>query len=161
MTPTARRQAIEVLTTEHELSVRRACRVVGLARTAWYTPPADPAVRDAMGRAGRARWHERFQAPHFAQRFLDPAFAPESVAAECGLSVEAIRGLAATLADVDAQAGVPIGLLRYHFRSKDHLLIEAWRATFRRIHERFEDRFDHGSLTISRPHRPQGSSCLP
>lgn len=47
MTPTARRQAIEVLTTEHELSVRRACRVVGLARTAWYTPPADPAVRDA------------------------------------------------------------------------------------------------------------------
>ena len=47
MTPSARRQAIEVLTTEHELSVRRACRVVGLARTAWYTPPADPAVRDA------------------------------------------------------------------------------------------------------------------
>ena len=47
MTPTARRHVIEVLTTEHELSVRRACRVVGLARTAWYTPPADPAVRDA------------------------------------------------------------------------------------------------------------------
>ena len=47
MTPTARRQAIEVLTTEHELSVRRACRVVGLARTAWYTSPVDPAVRDA------------------------------------------------------------------------------------------------------------------
>jgi len=47
VTPTARRQAIEVLTTEHQLSVRRACRVVGLARTAWYTPPADPAVRDA------------------------------------------------------------------------------------------------------------------
>jgi putative transposase len=48
VTPTARRQAIEVLTTEHQLSVRRACRVVGLARTAWYTPPADPAVRDAV-----------------------------------------------------------------------------------------------------------------
>jgi hypothetical protein len=47
VTPTARRQVVEVLTTEHELSVRRACRVVGLARTAWYTPPADPAVRDA------------------------------------------------------------------------------------------------------------------
>jgi putative transposase len=47
VTPTARRHVIEVLTTEHELSVRRACRVVGLARTAWYTPPADPAVRDA------------------------------------------------------------------------------------------------------------------
>ena len=47
MTPAARRQVIEVLTTEHRLSVRRACRVVGLARAAWYHPLVDPAVRDA------------------------------------------------------------------------------------------------------------------
>ena len=47
MTPTARRQIIEILTTEHQLSVRRACRVAGLARAAWYVPPVDPAVRDA------------------------------------------------------------------------------------------------------------------
>jgi putative transposase len=38
---------IELLTTEHRLSVRRACRLVGLARAAWYRPPASPAVRDA------------------------------------------------------------------------------------------------------------------
>mgnify|MGYP003346414212 FL=1 len=38
---------IEVLTTEHRLSVRRACRVVGLARAAYYHPLVDPAVRDA------------------------------------------------------------------------------------------------------------------
>ena len=34
VTPAARRQAIAGLTTEHRLSVRRACRVVGLARAA-------------------------------------------------------------------------------------------------------------------------------
>jgi putative transposase len=38
---------IEILTTEHRLSVRRACRVAGLARAAWYIPPPTPAVRDA------------------------------------------------------------------------------------------------------------------
>jgi putative transposase len=47
VTPAARRQVIEALTTEHHLSVRRACRVAGLARAAWYDPPPDRAVRDA------------------------------------------------------------------------------------------------------------------
>jgi putative transposase len=47
VTPAARRQVIEVLTTERRLSVRRACRLVGLARAAWYQPLVDPAVRDA------------------------------------------------------------------------------------------------------------------
>lgn len=50
----------------------------------------------------------------------------------------------ATLADIAAFAGVPPGVLRYHFRSKEHLLIEAWRATFKRIHEQFESRFAAG-----------------
>lgn len=36
----------EILVTEHQLSVRRACRAVGLSRTAWYRRPADPATRD-------------------------------------------------------------------------------------------------------------------
>ena len=36
-----------MLTTEHRLSVRRACRVVGLARAAWYAPPVDATARDA------------------------------------------------------------------------------------------------------------------
>ena len=37
----------ETLVTEHQLPVRRACRAVGLSRTAWYRQPADTAVRDA------------------------------------------------------------------------------------------------------------------
>ncbi len=36
-----------ILVTEHRLPVRRACRAVGLSRTAWYRRPADPAIRDA------------------------------------------------------------------------------------------------------------------
>ena len=36
------------MTTEHRLSVRRACRVAGLARAAWYyAPPVDATGRDA------------------------------------------------------------------------------------------------------------------
>ena len=38
-----------MLTTEHRLSVRRACRVVGLARATWYTAPIDPTVRETRG----------------------------------------------------------------------------------------------------------------
>lgn len=45
---------------------------------------------------------------------------------------------------VAAAAGVSKGLLHYHFESKEHLLIEAQRATFRQIHERFTDRFEQG-----------------
>lgn len=36
----------EILVTEHQLPVRRACRAVGLSRTAWYRRPAAPATRD-------------------------------------------------------------------------------------------------------------------
>jgi putative transposase len=36
-----------ILVTEHRLPVRRACRAVGLSRTAWYRRPADPTTRDA------------------------------------------------------------------------------------------------------------------
>lgn len=45
---------------------------------------------------------------------------------------------------VAAAAGVSKGLLHYHFESKEHLLIEAQRATFRQIHDRFTDRFESG-----------------
>lgn len=48
MTPTAKRQAIAVLTAApHELSVARACRVVRLSRTAYYRPRPDPVTRDS------------------------------------------------------------------------------------------------------------------
>lgn len=76
--------------------------------------------------------------PGPVQRILDAA-----------TRVVGARGLdAATLVDIARSAGVPLGLLRYHFRSKEHLLIEAQRATFRRIHERFEDRFARGDAGV-------------
>lgn len=46
MTPSAKRQAIALLVSEHRLSVVRACQVVRLARAAWYRPPPDRLVRD-------------------------------------------------------------------------------------------------------------------
>ncbi|MCB9662723.1 MAG: TetR/AcrR family transcriptional regulator [Alphaproteobacteria bacterium] len=59
------------------------------------------------------------------------------------------RGVDGTaLLDIAAAAGVPLGLLRYHFRSMDHLLIETQRATFRQIHERFEERFARGEVGL-------------
>lgn len=55
------------------------------------------------------------------------------------------KGLDQTgLVEIARAAGVPLGLLRYHFRSREHLLIEAQRHTFRQIHARFEDRFARG-----------------
>jgi AcrR family transcriptional regulator len=50
----------------------------------------------------------------------------------------------ATMMAVARAAGVSKGLLHYHFRSKEHLLIEAQRSTFRQIHLRFEERFKRG-----------------
>ena len=47
MTPSAKRQAIALLVTEHHLSVVRACQVVRLARAAWYRPLPDRLTRDA------------------------------------------------------------------------------------------------------------------
>lgn len=70
---------------------------------------------------------------------------------ETAARVVGARGLEGLqLRDIARAAGVPFGLLRYHFRSKEHLLIETQRATFRRIHETFEERFaegDHGVNT--------------
>ncbi len=50
----------------------------------------------------------------------------------------------ASMHDVAEAAGVSKGLLHYHFKSKEHLLIEAQRAIFRLIYRRFEDRFRRG-----------------
>ncbi len=46
MTPSAKRQTIALLVSEHRLSVVRACQVTRLARAAWYRPPPDRLVRD-------------------------------------------------------------------------------------------------------------------
>jgi putative transposase len=46
MTPSAKRQAIALLVSEHRLSVVRACQVARLARAAWYRPPPVRLVRD-------------------------------------------------------------------------------------------------------------------
>ena len=45
-------------------------------------------------------------------------------------------------------AGVSKGLLHYHFRSKEHLLLEAQKATFRQIHARFDERFNRGEVGL-------------
>ncbi len=50
----------------------------------------------------------------------------------------------ASMKAVARAAGVSKGLVHYHFRNKEHLLIEAQRATFRQIHARFDERFEQG-----------------
>ena len=47
MTPSARREAVQILTQEHGLSVTRACSSARLSRAAYYRPVADRAARDA------------------------------------------------------------------------------------------------------------------
>jgi hypothetical protein len=48
VTPSAKREAVEILARAHGLSVRRACRVVRLARAAYYRPRLDVVVRDQL-----------------------------------------------------------------------------------------------------------------
>jgi len=53
--------------------------------------------------------------------------------------------MGASMNAVARAAGVSKGLLHYHFDTKEHLLIEAQRAAFRRIHAQFEHQFQQGS----------------
>ena len=50
----------------------------------------------------------------------------------------------ASMEDVAQEAGVSKGLVHYHFHSKERLLIEAQRATFRQLHRRFSERATRG-----------------
>lgn len=50
----------------------------------------------------------------------------------------------ASMGEVAREAGVSKGLLHYHFASKEDLLLEAQRATFRELHRRFTERADQG-----------------
>lgn len=50
----------------------------------------------------------------------------------------------ASMSAVAKAAGVSKGLLHYHFKNKDELLLEAQRVAFKRIHEEFDARFDEG-----------------
>jgi putative transposase len=47
VTPSAKRQATEVFVKEHRLPIQRACRIVGLSRTAFYRVPRLSSERDA------------------------------------------------------------------------------------------------------------------
>ncbi len=47
MTPSAKREAVEILAGTHGLSVRGACRLVRLARAAYYRPPTERVLHDA------------------------------------------------------------------------------------------------------------------
>lgn len=47
MTPSAKRQAIAIMTDQpHQLSIQRACRTVRLSRAAYYRPPRDRLAQD-------------------------------------------------------------------------------------------------------------------
>jgi AcrR family transcriptional regulator len=60
---------------------------------------------------------------------------------------EGYRG--ATMQGVARAAGVSKGLLHYHFQSKEHLLIEAQRQTFRQVHKRIEARVGSGQAGMA------------
>ena len=55
----------------------------------------------------------------------------------------------ASMTDVAEEAGVSKGLLHYHFHTKERLLIEAQRATFREIYRRFSERAQQGKQGLS------------
>lgn len=48
MTPTAKRAAVESMVSEHRLSRSKACKTVGLSRSALYKPTVDWAAKDAL-----------------------------------------------------------------------------------------------------------------
>ena len=52
----------------------------------------------------------------------------------------------ASMSAVAKAAGVSKGLLHYHFKNKDELLLEAQRVAFRRIHDEFDARFEQGEV---------------
>jgi len=56
---------------------------------------------------------------------------------------EGYRG--ASMNAVAAAAGVSKSLLHYHFQSKEHLLIEAQRLTFRQVHTRIVENVQRGN----------------
>lgn len=72
------------------------------------------------------------------QRILD--------AAASLFGTEGYRG--ASMTAVAEAAGVSKGLLHYHFQGKEHLLFEAQRAIYRRIHQHFQTRFNQGERGI-------------
>lgn len=47
MTPTAKRAAVECMVSEHRLSRSKACKIVGLSRSALYKPTVDWTAKDA------------------------------------------------------------------------------------------------------------------
>jgi len=73
------------------------------------------------------------------QRILDAAAKMFGSTGYQGASMEAVA----------RAAGVSKGLLHYHFNSKEHLLIEAQRATFTQIYDRFSERFQHGERGLA------------
>jgi AcrR family transcriptional regulator len=65
-------------------------------------------------------------------------------AAAASFGEQGFRG--ASMSAVAKAAGVSKGLLHYHFKDKDELLLEAQRVAFRRIHESFQERFEKGEV---------------
>ena len=55
----------------------------------------------------------------------------------------------ASLSEVAAEAGVSESILKQHFHSKERLIIEAQRSTFRELHRRFTERAVRGERGLS------------
>ncbi|MFT7520816.1 MAG: AcrR family transcriptional regulator [Kiritimatiellia bacterium] len=60
---------------------------------------------------------------------------------------EGYRG--ASMSMVAKAAGVSKGLLHYHFKNKDELLMEAQRAAFTKLHDEFDGRFEQGDVGMA------------
>lgn len=65
-------------------------------------------------------------------------------AAASSFGEQGFRG--ASMSAVAKAAGVSKGLLHYHFKDKDELLLEAQKAAFKRIHDSFTERFEQGDV---------------
>ena len=46
MTPSAKREAVRIMTEEHQVSIKRACQAARLSRAAYYKPRVDRSERD-------------------------------------------------------------------------------------------------------------------
>lgn len=67
-------------------------------------------------------------------------------AAASSFGEQGFRG--ASMSAVAKAAGVSKGLLHYHFKDKDELLLEAQRVAFRRLHDAFDARFEQGDVGL-------------
>jgi len=85
--------------------------------TAYDAPEVDPDLNGSWRRAGVSH-HTVLHA--MAARYLDPQYAPETVAARCGVKAEKIRAIAAEIARVAFEEEITIDQAWTDFRGRRH-----------------------------------------